>query len=50
MTMVGNVCKNEIRNLSHLIGLRCVNNEVSRSWGGGGAVPTGGAASLVVQG
>lgn len=48
MTMVGNVCKNEIRNLSHLMGLWCVNNEVSRSWGGG--VPTGGAASLVVQG
>ena len=33
--MVGNVCKNEIRNLSHLMGLWCVNNEVSRSWGGG---------------
>ena len=44
MSMVGNVCKNEIRNLSHLMGLRCENNQVCRCWWGGGV------ASQVAQG
>lgn len=38
MSMVGNVYKNEIRNLSHLMRLWCENNQVSSCWGvcGGG--------------